>query len=105
MQFIHTLKGTLTNCCGNPICLMGDLNENLLDTSHNTSIKNSLCKTGFIQHVKTPTIDTGSLLNHLYTLQICDIKTEVMDCYYSDHDFIYASIPLQSIHNDSTSLS
>ena len=105
MKFIHTLKETLTNCCGNPICLTGDLNENLLDTSHNTSIKNSLCEAGFIQHVKTPTIDTGSLLDHLYTLQICDIKTEVMDCYYSDHDFIYASISLQSIHTDSTSLS
>ena len=45
---------------------------------------------GFVQHISTPTRDSGTLIDHVYTLNIGDgdVKTEVLDCYYSDHDTV-----------------
>ena len=91
--FLSTLCEVLNNICDVPICVVGDFNEDLLDTKQN-KIHKTLTNAGFVQHVKVPTIDTGTLLDHVYTLQIRDMKTEVIDCYYSDHDIVFQSIQI-----------
>ena len=74
--------------------IIGDLNEDLL--SPNTKpINDHLTSMGFTQHVKMPTCDSGSLLDHIYTMDIHDqINTQVLDCYYSDHDIVTCSLPV-----------
>ena len=85
-KFISDLTNILNDVCDVPTCLIGDFNEDLPDIAQPNKIFTTLTKAGFIQHVKGPTIDTGTLLDHFYTLNIWNIKTEVSDCYYSDHD-------------------
>ena len=78
-----------------PICIIGDFNEDLLDdTKQIHKIYKTLTTAGFTQHVKVPTIDTGTLLDYVYTLHICEMKTEVIDCYCSDHDIVFESIQI-----------
>ena len=38
----------------------------------------------------SPTQDSGTLIDHVYSVNVyeADIKTEVLDCYYSDHDIV-----------------
>lgn len=44
----------------------------------------------FLQHIVNPTTDAGSLLDHIYTRNVPaeTVHTEVVDCYYSDHDLV-----------------
>ena len=93
-KFISNLCEVLNNICDVPICVVGDFNEDLLDTKQNNKIYKTLTNAGFIQHVKVPTIDIGTLLDHVYTLHICDMKTEVIDCHYSDHDIVFQCIQI-----------
>ena len=71
------------------VCVIGDMNEDILDTAFK-SIQSMFMSHGFVQHISTPTRDSGILINHVYTLNIgdSDVKTEVLDCYYSDHDTV-----------------
>ena len=41
-----------------------------------------------------PTRNSGTLIDHLYTHNVCqaDVTTEVTDCYYSDHDIVACAI-------------
>ena len=93
-KFISDLTNILNDVCDVPTCLIGDFNEDLLDIAQPNKIFTTLIKAGFIQHVKGPIIDTGTLLDHFYTLNICSIKTEVSDCYYSDHDIVFSCIDI-----------
>ena len=71
------------------VCVIGDMNE---DISGNTCqpIHYMFQSSGFTQYVSEPTQDSGTLIDHVYTMNIydADIKTEVIDCYYSDHDIV-----------------
>ena len=39
-------------------------------------------------------MDSGTLIDHLYTSNALNthVKTEVLDCYYSDHDIVTCTI-------------
>ena len=93
-KFISDLGQVLNNSCEVPTCLLGDFNEDLLDDKENHKVHTALTDVGFSQHIKVPTIGTGTLLDHVYTLKICDINVEVSDCYYSDHDIVFSSIQI-----------
>ena len=49
---------------------------------------------GFKQHILTPTHDSSTIIDHIYTHHCDDanINTEVIDCYYSDHDIVTCSL-------------
>ena len=78
-----------------PTIVMGDFNIDLLSHNHDRRLLNLMSTNGFAQLVKTPTTDRGTLIDHVYCNScLQDILIEVDDCYYSDHDIIYCSIPL-----------
>ena len=71
-----------------PTCIVGDFNEDVSITS------NMCCCTmfrsqGSQQMVNKPTHDSGTIIDHVYMSQtLHTMQTDVIDCYYSDHDCI-----------------
>ena len=47
---------------------------------------------GLYQLVTKPTCDSGTLIDHIYVRRTLQIKTDVSDCYDSDHDFVLVTI-------------
>ena len=48
---------------------------------------------GCIKNIVTkPTHDSGTLIDHVYTTKTLRAKSDVTDCYYSDHDFVLVNI-------------
>ena len=69
------------------------MNENLLPDK-TMLIYNMFIQFGFAQHIPEPTRDSGSLINHVCTLNIDGhINSKVPDCYYSDHDLVSHVLP------------
>ena len=96
-NWINNIKWLLNLYRNNKICVLGVVNEDLLNhlpkpilTMFNTS--------GLTQHIKIPTHDSGTLIDHLYTSYslTTHVKTEVLDCYYSDHDIVTCTISNQT---------
>ena len=87
-NFMEKLCNVLNDHCDLPTCIVGDFNENILDNVEKHIYK-TFTGAGFIQHVNTPTRDSGSLLDHVYTHSIRDVNVDVYDCYYSDHDIVF----------------
>ena len=94
-QFMEKLCNVLNDHCNVPTCIVGDFNENILDNVEK-NIHKTFTDTGFHQHVNTPTRDSGSLLDHVYTHNIRDVNVDVHDCYYSDHDIMYCCFKILS---------
>ena len=44
-----------------------------------------------------PTHDSGTLFDHVYTHNVCqaNVRTEVIDCYYSYHDIVACAIDVK----------
>ena len=73
--------------------LLGDFNID--DTEGKaTRLRDRLSKLGYQQLVRTPTFVDGSVLDHIYADQITsrDLETVVLDCYYSDHQWIVSAL-------------
>ena len=75
------------------------LNFVLLETSMKdvSLLENRTCSLlfrlkGLYQLVTKPTCDSGTLIDHVYARRTLQIKTDVSDCYYSDHDFVLVNI-------------
>ena len=74
------------------------LNFALLETSMKMCLfqKTTCCSLskskGLYQLVTKPTCDSGTLIDHVYARTTLQIKTDVSDCYYSDHDFVLVNI-------------
>ena len=87
MWSLHSLKML-------PICLVGDLNEDVSITS-NTHCCTMFKLQGLQQMIKKPTHDSGTIIDHVYVSHTLNtIQTDVTDCYYSDHDFILCVLSL-----------
>ena len=74
------------------------LNFALLETSNedvslseNTTCCSLFRSKGLYQLVTKPTHDSGTLIDHAWARSL-QIKTDVSDCYYSDHDFVLVNI-------------
>ena len=75
-----------------PTCIVGDFNEDVSITS-NTHCCTMLRLQGFKQMVNISTHDSGTIIDHVYVSQTVNtIRTDVTDCYYSDHDCILCII-------------
>ena len=78
-----------------PILLLGDFNVNLLDE------KCQKPPLPCAQFIKTFTHKSGSLLDHIYwTGDKSQISTEVIGCYWSDHNIVAASIGCSTSEDD-----
>ena len=73
--------------------VMGDFNINLIESPHHEIIT-IMKEFGFVQQVKVPTTDYGSLLDHVYVNREVCIQINVIDTYFSDHDTIFISLKL-----------
>ena len=71
--------------------ISGDLNENLLAKT-SKRIFETFMKHGYKQHVRTPTTDSGTLLDVIYTKIKNASRCEVIPTYYSDHDAVQLTI-------------
>ena len=76
---------------GTELCIVGDINEDVYISQKTTCC--SLFKSkGLYQIVTKPTCDSGTLIDHVYTRRTLQVKADVTDCYYSDHDFVLVNI-------------
>ena len=87
--FKKTLNTLLKNTAGTPTLIIGDFNDDLLQTKceHIDKLFSSF---NFKQLVNCPTTDYGSLLDHVYYNNYTEnnITIKVKDTYYSDHDLV-----------------
>ena len=89
--FSEQLKQFLCKLSHETVCIVGDFNEDILLTDKKPccSMLNSL---NFNQVVTKPTRDSGTLIDHVYINAQLRVETDVVDCYYSDHDFVLCKI-------------
>ena len=89
--FTREIKEVLSCFREQQICVVGDINEDIL-LSETRACCEQIKGLGFTQCVDKPTRDSGTLIDHLYTTR--DIKADccVIDCFYSDHDFVACSL-------------
>ena len=52
-----------------PVCVLGDFNEDIM-LDDVCSVKTMFCSHNFVQHINTPTQDSGTLIDHIYTRDI-----------------------------------
>ena len=76
---------------GIDMCVIGDMNEDVLNTK-NTTCCSVFKSRGLHQIVTKPTHDSRTLIDHVYTTKTLRAKSDVTDCYYSDHDFVLVNI-------------
>ena len=77
--------------------ILGDFNDNLLH-QHNSKILSLMSSHGYTQLVQHPTTTQGTLIDHVYyNNSTSNIIVKVQDTYYSDHDCVYCSVPLNDI--------
>ena len=77
-----------------PTCIVGDFNEDVSITA-NIHCCTMFRLQGFKQMVNKPTHDSGAIIDHVYMSQTLNtMKTDVTDCYYSDHDCILCLITI-----------
>ena len=85
--FINGMLDVIAQFQNVPICVVGDLNEDVPITS-NTCCYAMLKLQGLQQMIQKPTHDSGIIIDHVYVSHTLNtIQTDVTDCYYSDHDF------------------
>ena len=92
--FINCMLEVIAQFQNVPICLVGDLNEDVSITS-NTHCCTMFKLQGLQQMIKKPTHDSGTIIDHVYVSHTLNTtQTDVTDCYYSDHNFILCLLNL-----------
>ena len=90
--FINSMLEIIVQFQNVPICVVGDLNEDVSITS-NTHCCTMFRLEHFKQMINKPTDDSGTIIDRVYVSHTLNtIPTDATDCYYSDHDFIQCVI-------------
>ena len=90
--FINGMLEIIAQFQNVPICVLGDVNEDVSITS-NTCCCTMFRLQGLKQMIKKPTHDSGTIIDHVYVSHtLSTIQTDVTGCYYSDRDFILCVI-------------
>ncbi|XP_041461886.1 uncharacterized protein LOC121413199 isoform X1 [Lytechinus variegatus] len=66
--------------------ITGDFNEDLLKGT--SKIHQLMCLHGYTQHVVNATTENGTLIDHVYSIGLDSLKTEIIPMYYSYHEGI-----------------
>ena len=86
---IHAIIAQLQHV---PTCIVDDFNEDVSIKS-NTHCCTMFRLQGFMQIVNKPTHNSGTIIDHVYVLQIVKtMQINVTDCYDNDHDCILCLI-------------
>ena len=75
------------------LAIMGDMNIDLLSENH--KLLEFLSEKGFVQMIKQPTYESGSLLDHIYVNESLHSKNPTcsqLPVYYSDHDIVFLHV-------------
>ena len=89
-QVIHNVSSSL------PCVILGDFNEDILHQT-DSRIVNFMSSHGYTQLVNSPTTDRGTLIDHMFYNHLpSNTIVQVQDTYYSDHDTVYCSIPMNA---------
>ena len=92
--FINGMLEVIAQFQNVPICVVGDLNEDVSITS-NTHCCTMFRLQGLQQMIKKPTHDSGTIIDHVYVSHTLNtIQTDVTDCYCNNHNFILCVITL-----------
>ena len=84
----HIFSVVVSGRSDTPMFVIGDFN----DPNEHGTVSNLMNSHGFVQLVKQPTTDQGTLLDNVYCNTASDtIHVEVSDTYYSDHDTVFIS--------------
>ena len=79
-----------------PTVVMGDFNDDVCDSG--CQIEQFMLSQGYTQLVMQSTTDRATLIDHIYLHnQYNDVVLQVRDVYYSDHDAVYCSVPLNRL--------
>ena len=70
------------------IIIIGDMNEDYRCSKIATLLENE----GFIQHIKQITHKDGNTIDHIYTKNLEDTKTNCFPTYYSDHNWLLSIV-------------
>ena len=90
-DFAHDVCSLVKNYKDIPLCIVGDFNEeNFLKSNCYCYMK--LMNLNLKQLVDSPTLDSRSLTDHMYISSHLVGDATVVDCYFSDHDFVFGSI-------------
>lgn len=80
-----------------PAIVLGDFNEDLLQKPDSRTLS-LMSSRGYEQLVQSPTTDRGTMIDHVYYNRPSGRAiVQVHDTYYSDHDTVYCSIPINHI--------
>ena len=83
--FINNMLEIVAEFQNVPICVVGDLNEDVSITS-NTHCCTMFRLQSLKQMISKPTYDSGTIIDHVYVSHTLNTtQTDVTDCYYSDH--------------------
>ena len=94
LSFITNLLQYLTQL-NTATIVLGDFNDDVLSYSGSRAetIMSSHSYTQLIRHATT---DRATLIDHVYFNKQCkDVHVQIRDMYYSDHDAVYCTIPMQ----------
>ena len=72
------------------------LSPNRMRNLH-SHIHNCFTDVDYFQHITMATCDSGTLIDHLFTHNVCqaDVTTEVIICYSSDHNIVARTIDVK----------
>ncbi|XP_071486145.1 uncharacterized protein [Diadema antillarum] len=68
--------------------VIGDFNENLRQGSSDLCVHKLMCSYGYQQHVLDATTEGDTLIDHVYSIGIDALHTEVIPLYYSYHEAV-----------------
>jgi len=92
-KFVTAFTEFYHNISGEVACVVGDFNEDIL-LSDNKPCSSMFKSLGLRQCVEKPKCDSGTLIDHMYVTPDIHVKTDILDCYYSDHDFVVSSLDI-----------
>ena len=97
LQFLIKLLAHLSTFDVSSVVL-GDMNDNALCKIDST-VEKFMMQNGYTQLAKDSTTDHGTQIDHVYTnVQHSDTMVlQIHDVYYSDHDLVCCTIPMQVI--------
>ena len=90
--FQHLLLKLEVSCKNSPLIILGDFNYDYLSSAQFV-FRDLMAGYGLKQVVIAPTHISGSCLDHAYVRNLQPDSVKVLDCYYSDHDFVILNIP------------
>ena len=73
------------------LVILGDFNQDILKDQ--TSILRFMSSKGFVQSVRIPTTEQGTLIDHMYVKGCTGLKLSVVPTYYSYHEAIEIMLP------------